>query len=174
MLWSSRKKKVCHDDVIKWKHFPRNWSFVRGIHRSPVNSPHKGQWLGAFMFSLICVWINDSVNNRDAGDLRRYRAHYDVIVMSWLHPAGFCVFLSNNWFDSQKTTPTEKHYVDIPIYPWNRAYHYWWTERNYMMTIIKIIIVWHWGFCKSILLIMYLSIEYHTLFSSVPLFCFFF
>ena len=32
-----------HDDVIKWKHFPRNWPFVRGIHRAPVNSPHKGQ-----------------------------------------------------------------------------------------------------------------------------------
>ena len=28
------------DDVIKWKHFPRYWPFVRGIHRSPVNSPH--------------------------------------------------------------------------------------------------------------------------------------
>ena len=49
---------VTHDDVIKWKHFPRYWPFVRGIHRSPVNSPHKGQWRGALMFSLICVWIN--------------------------------------------------------------------------------------------------------------------
>ena len=47
-----------HDDVIKWGHFPRHWPFVRGIHRSPVNSSHKGQWRGAFMFSLICVWIN--------------------------------------------------------------------------------------------------------------------
>ena len=44
-----------HDDVIKWKHFPRYWPFVRGIHRSPVNSSHKGQWCGALMFSLICV-----------------------------------------------------------------------------------------------------------------------
>ena len=43
-----------HDDVIKWNHFPRYWPFVRGIHRSPVNSPHKGQWHGALMFSLIC------------------------------------------------------------------------------------------------------------------------
>ena len=33
-----------HDDVIKWKHFPRYWPFERGIQRSPVNSPHKGQW----------------------------------------------------------------------------------------------------------------------------------
>ena len=70
-----------HDDVIKWKHFPRNWPFVWRIHRSPVNSLHKGQWRGALMFSLICVWINDWVNNREAGDLRRYRAHSDVIVM---------------------------------------------------------------------------------------------
>ena len=41
---------VFHDDVIKWKHFQRYWPFVRGIHLSPVNSPHKGQWLGALMF----------------------------------------------------------------------------------------------------------------------------
>ena len=40
-----------HDDVIKWKHFPCYWPFVPG----PVNSPHKGQWCGAFMFSLICT-----------------------------------------------------------------------------------------------------------------------
>ena len=73
--------KQVHDDVIKWKHFPRYLPFVRGIHRSPVNSPHKGQWRGAVMFSLICVWINDWVNNREAGYLRRYRAHYDVSVM---------------------------------------------------------------------------------------------
>ena len=66
------------DDVTKWKYFPRYWPFVRGIHQSPVNSPHKGQWRGA----LICVWINGWVNNREAGDLRRYRAHYDVIVMA--------------------------------------------------------------------------------------------
>ena len=69
------------DDVIKWKRFPRYWPFVRGIHRSPVNCPHKGQWRGALMFSLICAWINGWENNREAGDLRRHRAHYDAIVM---------------------------------------------------------------------------------------------
>ena len=74
-----------HDDVIKWKHFPRYWPSVRGIHRSPVNSPHKGQWRGALMFSLICVWLNGWENNREAGDLRRYRAHYDVIAMKMSH-----------------------------------------------------------------------------------------
>ena len=74
-----------HDDVIKWKQFPRYWPFVRGIHRSSVNSPHKGQWRGALMFSLICIWINDWVNNCEAGDLRPHRGHYDVIVMCELH-----------------------------------------------------------------------------------------
>ena len=71
-----------NDDVIKWKHFPRSWPFVRWIRRSPVNSPHKDHWRGALMFSLICAWTNGCVNNREAGDSRRHCAHYDVIVMS--------------------------------------------------------------------------------------------
>ena len=71
--------RLNHDDVIK--HFPRYWSFVRGIHRSPVNSPPKGQWRGALMFSFVCAWINGWVNNREAGDLRHHPAHYDVSVM---------------------------------------------------------------------------------------------
>ena len=80
----NRKNEVFHDDVIKWKHFPRYWPFVRRTHRWSANSPHKGQWRGALMFSLICVWINVWVNNREAGDLRCHRAHYGVIVM-YLH-----------------------------------------------------------------------------------------
>ena len=47
-----------HDVIIKWKHFLPYWPFVWGTHRSPVNSPHKGQWHGALMFSLICAWTN--------------------------------------------------------------------------------------------------------------------
>ena len=46
-----------------------------------VNSPHKGQWRETLMFSLICPWLNGWVNNGEAGDLRRHRAHYDVTVM---------------------------------------------------------------------------------------------
>ena len=65
-------------------YIPRYWPFVWGIHRSPVNSPHKGQWRGVLIFSLICSWINFWVNNREAGDFRRYRAHYDVTVMDWI------------------------------------------------------------------------------------------
>ena len=55
LMISGSKFLTRHDDVIKWKRFPRYWPFVRGIHRSPVNSPHKGQWRGALIFSLICL-----------------------------------------------------------------------------------------------------------------------
>ena len=67
---------------------PRYWPFVRGIHRWPVDSPHKDQWLGTLIFFFICTWTDGWVNYRDAGDLRRHRAHYYVTVM-------FC------WFDTQ-------------------------------------------------------------------------
>ena len=56
-----------------WNIFPRYWPYVRGIHR------HKGLWRGALMFSVKCVWIKSWINNREAGDLRRDRAHYDVM-----------------------------------------------------------------------------------------------
>ena len=68
-----------------WRHQMETFSALlalcAGNSPVPVNSPHKGQWRGALMFSFICVWINDWVNNREAGDLRRHRGHYDVNVM---------------------------------------------------------------------------------------------
>ena len=75
--WTWRKKFMYHEEVITWKHFPRYWPFVSGIHRTPVDSPHKGQWRGSLTFSVICA----STNNRGAGNLRRNRAHYDATVM---------------------------------------------------------------------------------------------
>ena len=62
-------------------------SLSRCAGNSPVNSPHKSQWRGALMFSLICAWTNAWVNNRNAGDLRRRHAYYDVTVIN-LHIKG--------------------------------------------------------------------------------------
>ena len=81
-IFPSSCQTVRYDDVIKWKNFPRYWSFVRGIHRSPVNSSHNDQWRGSLMFSLIFAWMKGWVQNRGAGDLGRHRAYYDVTVMS--------------------------------------------------------------------------------------------
>ena len=70
-----------HDGVIIWQHFRQQWPFVRWIHRSPVDSPKKGQRRGVLMFSLMRAWTNGWENNRDAGDLRRHGAHCDVAVI---------------------------------------------------------------------------------------------
>ena len=118
----SETQTTDHDDVIKWKLFPRYWPFVRGIHRSLVKSALKGQWRGALMFSLICARIYGWVNNGEAGDLRRHRDYYHVIVMfkvvfSWSNSV---VHTKGNWDTwrglAQKTwkpTGTNKKWPDI-------------------------------------------------------------
>ena len=66
-----------------WRHPMEAFSALLAICEGnlPVHSPHKGQWRGGLMFSLISAWINGWGNNREAGDLRRHRVHHDVIVM---------------------------------------------------------------------------------------------
>ena len=62
VLWYSTGNA---QDIHPWYiHFPRYWPFVRGMHRWPVNSPHKGQWRGALMFSLICAWIDGHLSKQ--------------------------------------------------------------------------------------------------------------
>ena len=116
-LFDKLSISTTHDDVIK---FPRYWPFVRGIHRSPVDSPHKGQWRGALMFSLICARINSWVNNGEAGDLRRHRGHYDVIVMRFLLGAAkiqnCCIafrVLVDIWFCTHTKIESDFHFVEI-------------------------------------------------------------
>ena len=59
---------VHHDDVIKWKHFPRYWPFVRGIHRS--------RWIPHTKASDAELWCLPY-----AVDLRRHGIHCDVAVI---------------------------------------------------------------------------------------------
>ena len=65
-----------------WRHQMETYSASLTLWEgnSSVNSPHKGQWRGALMFSLICAWIKAD----EAADLRRNRAHYDAIAMIYL------------------------------------------------------------------------------------------
>ena len=130
-----------HESQSWWRHQMETISALlalcTGNSPVPVNSPHKGQWRGAVVFSLIYAWINDGVNNREAGDLRRHRAHYDVNVMMlervkistkpqrklniknsvtlWLFD---CLF-------RLKTMKTSKLWITDPLladgFPWQRA-----------------------------------------------------
>ena len=68
-----------------WRHQMESFSALlplcAGNSPAPVNPPQKCQCRAALTFFLICVWITAWINNREAGDLRRHCAHYDVIVM---------------------------------------------------------------------------------------------
>ena len=75
-----RRSTTAHDDVIKWKPY---WPLVRGTHRSPMYSPHKGHWREALMCSLICAWTHGWASNRDTSDFRHHDAQFEVIVMQW-------------------------------------------------------------------------------------------
>ena len=98
-----------HDNVIKWKLFPRYCPFARGIHRPPVDFPHKGQWRGALVFSLICAWTNSWANNGDCGDLRCHCAHYDVTLMYWQVLATFLNDVKQIRLFIQCTMPEATH-----------------------------------------------------------------
>ena len=105
----SPRYQTISTDVIKtwWRHQMETFSALlalcAGNSPVPVNSPHKGQWRGVLMFSLICVWIDGWVNNREADDLRRRRTHYNVTVMT----------LSCIYFSSHASSLLTKHDVII-------------------------------------------------------------
>ena len=144
---SVKDHKSLHDDVIKWKHFPRYWPYVRGIHQSPVNSPHRGQWRGTLMFSLICARINGWVNNREAGEWRHNRVHYDVIVMrmtvfSWLYHT-FCLHsrsrntIMTSWYGTA-------FHITVPL--WEEFIRHWWfllsRDNKWGALMISLTLAW--------------------------------
>ena len=124
----------CHDDVSRWEYFPCYWPFVQGIHWSPVNSPHKGQWCGALRFSLTCAWINGWINNCEAGDLRGHLlAHYDITVMlgfilaihHWCHPLVISVL--GIIFNTLRLRQNGRHFKTAisNAFSWMKAFEFW-------------------------------------------------
>ena len=71
-------------DYVKLKKFPALLAICARNSPVPGEFPAKRQWRGGLLFSLIYTRINGWVNNDEAGNLRRLRAHYDVTVMSLL------------------------------------------------------------------------------------------
>ena len=118
--------------IAWWRHEMETFSALlalcAGNSPVPVNSPHKGQWRGAFVFSLICTWINDWVNNHEAGDLRRHHGHYDANVMArvkvnttaFLQP----YLLSARWATELQWQPPGEYICEIveKLCVWNISY----------------------------------------------------
>ena len=119
-----------YDDVIKWKHFARSWPFERGIHRSPVNSPHKGQWRGALMIFFICASANGWVNNWDTGD-------YGVTVMC---------FLAGVWITQR--TKFSKTWIKIKDLSFKKTHL---KISSAKLWLIQVVMYWcHFGYYRII------------------------
>ena len=58
-------------------------AFCAGNSPVPGEFPTQRPVTHSFDNFFDLAWINGWVNNREAGDLRRYRVHYDVIVMGF-------------------------------------------------------------------------------------------
>ena len=130
-----------HQKISWWRHQVETFSALQAICVVnspvwPVNSPHKGPWRGALMFSLICPWINSWVNNREAGDLRRQLVHYNVTVMLAINGTAHPPMVSHtptsngSWRQGIKGEMTCTGYVALV---WNIIYR--------IMTIVIIIII---------------------------------
>ena len=80
---------VCqHDDVSKGKHFPRYWPFVRGIHRLPVNSPHKAsdEELWCFLRSTPEPTVVQTMET-----LMIWDAIAPIMTSLWVQSAGYVI-----------------------------------------------------------------------------------
>ena len=86
-----------------------------------------GHLCGALMFSLISAWIDRWVNNGEAGDLRRHRAHYvDTVMVIDGHPIIpilivvemylFCCRIVIQWFSILQERMV--HYTKIESGTW--------------------------------------------------------
>ena len=134
-----KKKMSCNfqfydtsnDDVIKWKHFPRYWPFVRGIHRSPVFSLNKGQWRRALMFPFVCSWTYWA-NNRDAVDLRGHRPLWPYCNATWSSPIRKCMTwnqsdMAESWVKISKQYSVSRR-CSRYLLSFTVKYHYKWVQ----------------------------------------------
>ena len=124
-------------------HLCREFSGLRRIPHTKASDAG-----GALIFSLICVWINGWVNIREAGDLRRYRAHYDVSVMA----------RSMSRYDANFVSTTVCHYGNLGSCQWQQSWHY---DNSYFWVSVSSMTVW---FIKTdIVYLIFCDLIFHTL-----------
>ena len=116
----------------------------------PGEFPHKGQWRGALMFSLICIRIKGWVNNDEARDLRRHRAHYDVTIMHllwsifynwWFRKA--CrrsnAFFQNGWWDCTRYYDTSGQFMSWLLRKFHMQHHIAYIYIHYLYRWITLV-----------------------------------
>ena len=109
MMTSSNGKKI-----------PRHWLFVRGTTGHQWIPLTKASEREALMFSLVCAWTNGWVNNRDAGDVRRHRCHYDVTAM---HLDSLRILTNQNYHRLVHTARIRCHFDVVLEYQQHNSTH---------------------------------------------------
>ena len=125
-------------------------TFARGVHRSPVDSPHKCQWHRALMSTLLCAWSNGWANNQDTSDLNIHHAHYVSTGMIFLHiPLKQWPYISwksiideiiasETWFPNWSNLSTKIVNLDIMSFRNVRIVQIKWLKISWLM--------WHFLF----------------------------
>ena len=91
-----------HNDVIKWKHFPRYWPFVRGIHRSPVRwiSLTKASdaeiWCDIPALVEVAVWRRPGDRPVSEPVMARLLTHICVIRPQWVNDMNFMKYYNTD------------------------------------------------------------------------------
>ena len=105
-----------------WRHQMETFSALLAlcVGNSPVSGefPAQSQWRGALKFSLICAWINGWINNRKAGNLRRRRTHYEIIIMNAsqiIHFICICICQINNFTNISPSFSTQSKMRSLMI-----------------------------------------------------------
>ena len=130
-----------------WRHQMETFSALLAICAG--NSPVPGEFPSQrpvtrsfdVFFDNSLILINDWVKNREAGDLRRYRTHYDVIVMDMelltIGPLGTnfsVIFIKTQWF-SYKNMHLQMSATSRPFCSqWVKLYEWHFVEDKHRFT----------------------------------------
>ena len=99
-----------------------NGSIFRVTGHLCGNSPVPGEFPAhrpvTRSFDVFCVWISSLVNNREAGDLRRHRAHYDVIVMCGNQCPSCCLLFIIVYHSRSRETSPYLNNIYCCLSPW--------------------------------------------------------
>ena len=123
-------------DQRKDKNFP-SLAFVRGIHWWPMTFP------------LICAWTNDWAHNRDAVDLRRHGAFYDVTVLclmvvlcvyNWAYHWNAALYFRYRWVCNRQRwlwAALWQQTRGIHMYMPQSWFHHWWWWPDSMCSWVR-------------------------------------
>ena len=166
-LFRPFKQSYCiHVDVIKWKHFPRYWPFVRGIHRCPVNFTHRGQWREALMF-FFYMRLNKQLSKQTWGWWfetlsRPLWRHRNAELLHKRYPYNpNTITTARDTLPWASPTHTSSAW-EVFVHTRGVVCSDWWTASKILRAIV--VSVLPNSYCRSIIRNLFTTVNYPTLY----------